>query len=53
MLKVSKQFLKKTLQDLVTNYEGSNKNSGIELLKHWKKEGGLNRLNKLTLVNDI
>ena len=41
--KVSKQFLKKTLQDLVTNYKGSYKNSDTELLKPWKKMGNKQR----------
>lgn len=51
--KVSKQFLKKTLQDLVTNYKGSYKNSDTELLKPWKRKWGINREVKLTPVKSI
>lgn len=51
--KDSKQFLKKTFQDLVTNYKGSYKNSDTELLKPWKRKWGINREVKLTLVKSI
>lgn len=41
--KVSKQFLKKTLQDLVTNYNGSCKNLYTELFYALEMEWKINR----------